>query len=170
MSGTPPTDLDGVKAAHDAAILDFDVGRRVREPTLVVRPRALVARELATHVEGQPARVLHRRSGAAHPGRSSAGAEGSGRRSRRCCGGRRRGVHDGRWAQHRVDDGHPRTVEPPRDVPRALQMPLTRTCKSKSQSSSSSSSLQITLYTVFSFFSPKKIRQHIHRTRSTKMP
>ena len=69
--------------------------------TLVVRARALVARELSADVERQPARVLdaHR---AAHAARSA----GADRRRRRRRGGRRRGEHDRSRAQHRVDDGH----------------------------------------------------------------
>jgi len=57
------------------------------EATLVVRARALVARELSADVERQPARVLdaHR---AAHAARSA------GTDRRRSRGGRRRGEHD----------------------------------------------------------------------------
>ncbi len=53
------TDLDGVEAARDASVLHLDVGRRVRELALDLGARALVACELATHLEGEPARVLH---------------------------------------------------------------------------------------------------------------
>lgn len=56
LSVTPA--LDAVVAGGDAAVLHLDVGGRVRELALGVGPRALVALELAAHLELQPARVL----------------------------------------------------------------------------------------------------------------
>jgi len=50
--------LDGVEAAHDASVLDLDVGWRVGEAALVIRSCALVTRELTAYIECQPARVL----------------------------------------------------------------------------------------------------------------
>lgn len=97
------TYLDGVEAAHDAAVLDFDVGWWMSKATLVVRPGALVPCELAADVERQPARVFDARS-AADPCSAGADRSCSCRRCRRR--GRRRRVDDRRWAQHRVDDGH----------------------------------------------------------------
>ena len=95
--------LDGVETAHDAPVLDLDVRRRVSEAALVVRPRALVAREFAADVERQPARVLD-----ARPATADSRSPGTHRRSggrRRGCGRRRR-VDDRRRTEHRVDDGH----------------------------------------------------------------
>ena len=87
--------LDGVEAAHDTAVLDFDIRRRVSKATLVVRPSALVAGELPADVQCQPTRVLDARS---------AGPDRSRRRRRRS--GRRRRVDDRGRAQHRIDNGH----------------------------------------------------------------
>ena len=100
--------LDGVEAAHDAPVLHLDVRRRVSEATLIVGPRALVARELAAHVQRQPSRVLDAgwRAAAAETRRSAA-VHRRCSRCRRCrSGGRRRGVDDRCRTQHRVDDGH----------------------------------------------------------------
>ena len=98
------TDLDGVEAARDAAVLHLDVGRRVRELALGVGPRALVARELATHFERQPARVFH--VGVEHAGREERVDDGHGRRCshvelwlRHACERRR---FDGRDERHAV--------------------------------------------------------------------
>lgn len=52
------TYLNAVVAGGDASILHLDVGGRVSELALGVRARALVALELAAHLELQPARVL----------------------------------------------------------------------------------------------------------------
>ena len=53
------TNLDGVEAARDASVLNFDVWWWVGELALSVGTRALVARKLPTHFQRQPARVLH---------------------------------------------------------------------------------------------------------------
>lgn len=53
-----PTHLNTVVARRDASILHLHVGRRVGELALGVRPGALVALELAAHLQLQPAGVL----------------------------------------------------------------------------------------------------------------
>lgn len=52
------THLDRVVACGHASVLYFDIGGRMCEFTLGVRPGALVALELAAHLQLQPARVL----------------------------------------------------------------------------------------------------------------
>lgn len=55
---TVTSTLDRVVASGDASVLDLDVGRRVSELALRVRPRALVPLELAAHLQLEPARIL----------------------------------------------------------------------------------------------------------------
>lgn len=52
------TDLDGVEAGDDPAVLDLHVGRGVGELALILRARALVPLVLSTHLQRQPATVL----------------------------------------------------------------------------------------------------------------
>ncbi len=53
-----PTDLYAVVASRDTAVLDFDVGGRMRELALRVGPRALVPLELPADFKLQPTRIL----------------------------------------------------------------------------------------------------------------